>query len=86
MAQAMISFRMDAELKKNMEKTCKNMGLSLSSAFILFATKVTKEQRIPFEITADPFFCAENMARLKHAIDDIKAGRNLTEHELVEVE
>lgn len=85
MAQAMVNFRMDADLKKNMEITCKNMGLSLSSAFILFATKVTKEQRIPFEITADPFYSAENLARLKEAVDDIKAGRNLTEHELVEV-
>ena len=85
MAQAMVNFRMDADLKKNMEITCKNMGLSLSAAFILFATKVTKEQRIPFEITADPFYSAENLARLKEAVDDIKAGRNLTEHELVEV-
>ena len=86
MAQAMVNFRMDADLKKNMEITCKNMGLSLSSAFILFATKVTKEQRIPFEITADPFYSAENLARLREAVNDIKAGRNLTEHELVEVQ
>ncbi len=26
MAQAMVNFRMDEDLKKNMEQTCKNMG------------------------------------------------------------
>ena len=31
----------------------------------MFATKVTREQRIPFEVTADPFFSEENMDRLR---------------------
>ena len=31
----------------------------------MFATKVTREQRIPFEITADPFFTDTNMDQLK---------------------
>ena len=64
MAQAVISFRVDAGLKKRMEDTCKNMGLSMSAAFTLFATKVTREQRIPFEISADPFYSDEHMSML----------------------
>ena len=31
MAQAMINFRMDEELKKNMEETCKDLGLSMTT-------------------------------------------------------
>lgn len=31
----------------------------------MFATKVTREQRIPFEVNADPFFSEENMDRLR---------------------
>lgn len=91
MAQAMVSFRMDEGLKARMEDTCRRMGLTMTAAFTMFATKVSNEQRIPFEITADdepdPFYSEENMARLKKAIDDVKAGRaTLKEHELIEVD
>ena len=65
MAQAMVNFRMDENLKKRMEKTCKDMGLSVTAAYTMFATKVTREQRIPFEITADPFYSEANMERLR---------------------
>lgn len=66
MAQAMVSFRMDETLKSNMEKTCKKMGLTVTAAYTMFATKVTNEQRIPFEITADPFYGEKNMERLRN--------------------
>ena len=83
----MVNFRMDAALKSNMEKTCKKMGLTMTSAFTMFATKVTQEQKIPFEIVADPFFSEANMARLKQAIADVEAGRSvLKEHELIEAD
>ena len=84
MAQAMVNFRMDETLKKNMETTCKKMGLTMTTAFTMFAVKVTQEQRIPFEICADPFYSRENTARLERAAHDINAGRNMHEHELIE--
>ena len=65
MAQTMVNFRMDEKLKEKMEKTCKDMGLSVTAAYTMFATKVTREQRIPFEVTADPLFSEENMDRLR---------------------
>ena len=34
MAQTMVNFRMDEELKKNMEAVCADMGLSVTAAFI----------------------------------------------------
>ncbi len=86
MAQTMVNFRMDADLKKDMENTCKDMGLTVSAAFILFAKKVTQERRIPFEIVADPFYSSQNMERLKRAATDMKAGHNTSEHELIEVD
>ena len=65
MAQTMVNFRMDEKLKEKMEKTCKEMGLSVTAAYTMFATKVTREHRIPFEVTADPFYSDENMDRLR---------------------
>lgn len=73
MAQAMVNFRMDADLKKRMEEACKEMGLTMTTAFILFATKVSREKRIPFEVTADPFYSAENMARLRESISQMES-------------
>ncbi len=85
MAQAMVNFRMDEDLKKKMEETCKNMGITMTVAFTMFATKVIKEQRIPFEITADPFYSEENISRLRKIVSEIDAGRiQLTEHEIIE--
>ncbi len=85
MAQKMINFRMEESLKNQMEEVCREMGISLSTAFTIFAKKVTKERRIPFEITADPFYSAENMNELHRRIDNIKTGvSTLKEHELIE--
>ena len=54
MAQVMVNFRMDEEVKKRMEQASKEMGMSMTTAFTIFATKVGREKRIPFEITAAP--------------------------------
>lgn len=85
MAQTMVNFRMDEELKKNMEQTCKEMGITMTAAFTMFATKVSREKRIPFEITADPFYSESNMRYLNSVISDIETGKSkLQEHELTE--
>ena len=85
MAQAMINFRMDENLKKSMEQTCREMGMSMTTAFTIFATKVAKERRIPFEITADPFYSETNQRYLNAVIADIESGKAvLQEHDLIE--
>jgi len=85
MAQTMVNFRMDEKLKKSMEQTCKEMGLTMTAAFPLFATKVSREKRIPFEITADPFYSESNMKHLETIIADIDSGKaKLVEHDLID--
>ncbi|MBS3994865.1 MAG: type II toxin-antitoxin system RelB/DinJ family antitoxin [Alkaliphilus sp.] len=87
MAQAMVNFRMDEELKKNMEKVCSDMGLSMTTAFTIFAKKVSREKRIPFEISADSFYSESNMKHLEKVVADIDAGRaKFVEHDLIEVD
>ena len=80
MAQATINLRMDADLKQNMEAVCKAMGMNLTTAFTIFARKVTNERRIPFEISApeDPFYSEENMVRLRKSIAQLEAGHVVT--------
>ena len=82
---AMVNFRIDADLKRRMESVCKEMGLTMTAAFTLFATKVSRERRIPFEISADPFYSEANMAVLRERIAGIENGTAvLVEHELIE--
>ena len=85
MAQKMINFRMDEDLKNQMEEVCREMGISMSAAFTMFAKKVTTERRIPFEVAADPFYSEENINELKRRIANLEKGiTSLKEHELIE--
>jgi len=72
-ATAPITFHMNAELAFNFEKACQNLGLTTSEAFTIFATKVARERRIPFEIAVDPFYSKQNIARLKKSIAQMEA-------------
>lgn len=83
MAQTVnVNFKLDADVKKSMESACAEMGLSMSAAFTIFAKKVARERRIPFEISADPFYSAENMLRLRKSIAQMEASGG-TMHEVI---
>ena len=80
-----VNFKLDADVKKSMEQACSDMGLSMSAAFTIFAKKVARERRIPFEITADPFYSDSNIRYLEKKIDEYKSGAlKVAEHSLIE--
>ncbi|MDE7288353.1 MAG: type II toxin-antitoxin system RelB/DinJ family antitoxin [Oscillospiraceae bacterium] len=82
-----VNFRIDDEVKESAERALKAMGLTMSAAITMFLTKVGREQRIPFEITADPFYSESNMRYLEKLADDVKNGKaHFAEHELIEVD
>ena len=85
MAQTNVNIRMDENLKKQFDEFCSNIGMSMTTAICVFAKTAVKEQRIPFEITADPFYSSVNMKRLEKAVKDLDDGKG-KEHELIEVE
>ena len=51
MAQTMISIRIEEELKKSMDAVCQELGLSMTTAFTIFAKQMVREQKIPFAIS-----------------------------------
>lgn len=82
-----VNFRLDEDVKKSMEQACADMGLSMSAAFTIFAKKVGRERRIPFEVSADPFYSESNIRHLEKIKKDIDEGKaNFVEHELIEVD
>lgn len=68
MAQTTISVRMDDTMKKEFDNICNDLGLSMSTAITMLAKKMIREKRLPFEVSVDPFFSDENMARLRKSV------------------
>ena len=65
---AQISLRIDNDVKKSAEQACADIGISLSTAINIYLKKLGRERRIPFEVSADPFYSDENMTRLRASI------------------
>lgn len=86
MAQVVnVNFKLDADIKKSLEEACSEMGISMSAAFKIFAKKVGREKRIPFEVSADPFYSESNIRYLEEKMEEYKAGKlKFAEHELLE--
>ena len=48
MAQVAFNIRMDEDLKRDFGQFCSEIGMSMSTAFVVFARKALSERRIPF--------------------------------------
>ena len=73
MSQTTVNIRMDSELKKQFESFCSDVGMSMTTAFCVFAKKTVRERRIPFEISAeDPFYSHDNQERLRKSISQLE--------------
>ena len=72
-----VSLRFDDEMKKQLDEMCDEMGMNLTTFFMIYAKKALRDRRIPFEIAApsDPFYSASNMEQLKKARQQVKDGQ-----------
>ena len=77
MAQTTINIRMDEDLKKRFDAFCSAVGMNMTTAFNVFAKTVVRQQKIPFEISAntDSFYSEANQEQLRKAIAQIKEGK-----------
>ena len=73
MAQTTLSVRMDDSLKSDFDKVCNELGLSMTTAITMLAKKMTREKRLPFEASVDPFYSEENLARLRRSIAQMES-------------
>ncbi len=81
---AQINLRIDEDVKESAEHALKDMGLNMSTAITMFLTKVGRERRIPFEITADPFYSEKNIRYLEQIAEDVRTGKaKFREHEML---
>ncbi len=82
-----ISIRLDDQEKIALEQMCADMGMNLSTFYMLYTKKVLRDRKIPFIIEApiDPFYSDSNMAQLKKADEQVRKGK-VVERTLEELE
>lgn len=78
-----MSVRMDAEIKRQFEDFCEEVGLTPTAAVNIFVRTVLREGRIPFEIKGDRDRHEKQMERLHRGVEQLNAGKG-QEHELIE--
>ena len=83
MAQTTVSIRMEDSLKREFDAVCSDLGLTMTGAVTILAKKMAREKRLPFEVSIDPFYSHENMARLKASIEQMEATGG-TVHEVAD--
>ena len=47
-----VSLRFDDEMKRQLDEMCDEMGMNLTTFFMIYAKKALRDRRIPFEVTA----------------------------------
>ena len=85
MATTSVTVRMEENLKKQAEVIFEEMGLNMTTAITIFTKAVVRQGKIPFEISADPFWSEANQAHLRKAVAALNAGKGI-ERELLEAE
>ena len=45
----------------------------MTTAITMLAKKMTREKRLPFEVSVDPFYSEENLARLRRSIAQMES-------------
>ncbi len=84
---AQINLRVDDDVKKQAELVCSEIGISLSSAINIYLKKLGREYKIPFEVSADPFYSEKNIKYLEQKFEEYKSGKmKLVEYGLIEDE
>lgn len=87
-----VSIRLDDDMKKQLDAMCDDMGMNITTFFMIYAKKALRDRRIPFEITAsaDVFYSESNMAQLRKADQQVKDGKvvikTMEELEAMEIE
>ncbi len=85
-----VSLRLDETMKHALDQMCDEMGMNLTTFFMIYARAALRERRIPFEIRAEkvPFYSEENVEAILKSAEEAKQGRvvSKTMDELLEME
>ncbi len=62
-----VSIRLDDDDKKELDEMCAEMGMNISTFYMIYTKKALRDRCIPFaiEAPADPFYSEPNKRQLK---------------------
>ncbi len=71
-----VSLRFDEATKQGLDRMCEEMGMNLTTFFMIYARAALRERRIPFEIRAndDSFYSKSNLEALKRSEAEMNNG------------
>ena len=75
MSTVNVTIRMDKELKQQADELFSDLGMSLSTAFTVFAKQAIREQAIPFTIERE--FNTDTINAIKE-VEEMKANPTLS--------
>ena len=75
-----VSLRFEENFKKELDQMCDEMGMNLTTFFMIYAKKALRERRIPFEVAApiDPFYSKQNLEQIEKSVQEITSGKTIT--------
>lgn len=75
-----VSIRLDDQDKIALEEMCADMGMNISTFYMLYTKKVLRDRKIPFMIEApiEPFYSSANMEQIRKSDAQVKAGKVVT--------
>ncbi len=86
-----VSIRLDDDMKKELDSMCSEMGMNITTFFMIYAKKALRDRKIPFEVAApEAFYSDANIEQINKAKQQIKDGKTVVktidELEAMEVE
>ena len=72
-----VSLRFDEATKQALDRMCEEMGMNLTTFFMIYTRAALRERKIPFEVRAndDAFYSKANLSALKRSEAEMRAGR-----------
>lgn len=81
---ANLQIRIDDDMHDRAQEVAASMGMDLHEAVRIFLHQMIRERALPFLPKADPFFSQSNKNHLTKVADELNAGKNLVQHDLIE--
>lgn len=88
MAQANINIRVDADLKQDFERLCRDIGMNISTAFNVIMKQSVRENQLPVQLKGDPYAISkeELLHRIALLDEGYKVEKTMEELEAMENE
>ena len=74
-----VKLSLDDDMKRELDEMCGELGMSLSTFFMVYVKRALRDRAIPFALTApDPFYSEGNLAQLERAERQYRNGQTVS--------